>query len=32
LVDPGRADGPRLMPIPGKLRIGVPVVSAKFQI
>jgi hypothetical protein len=25
LVDPGQRDGPRLMPIPRKLRIGVPV-------
>ena len=32
LVDPGRADGPMLMPNPKKLRIGGPVVSAKFQI
>jgi hypothetical protein len=32
LVDPGRADGLMLMPNPKKLRIGGPVVSAKFQI
>ena len=32
LVDPGRADGPMLTPNPKKLRIGGPVVSAKFRI